>query len=45
MTLDCHETIRDAIAGSQLVVMKGCSHLTMLEKPRAYNEIVRAFVA
>lgn len=45
VTLDCHETIHNAISGSQLVVMKGCSHLTMLERPRAYNEIVGRFIA
>jgi proline iminopeptidase len=44
VTLDCHQTIRDGIAGSQLVVMKDCSHLTMLEKPAAYNDIVRRFI-
>jgi proline iminopeptidase len=44
VTLDCHQTIRDGIAGSQLVVMKDCSHLTMLEKPVEYNAIVRTFL-
>lgn len=44
VTRDCHETIRDGIAGSQLVVMKDCSHLTMLEKPVEYNDIVRRFL-
>jgi proline iminopeptidase len=44
VTLDCHQTIRDGIAGSQLVVMKDCSHLTMLEKPGEYNDIVRRFI-
>jgi proline iminopeptidase len=45
VTLDCHQTIHDAIAGSHLVVMKNCSHLTMLEKPQAYNRIVGDFLA
>jgi proline iminopeptidase len=44
VTLDCHQTIRDGIAGSQLVVMKDCSHLTMLERPAAYNAILRTFL-
>jgi proline iminopeptidase len=45
VTLDCHETIHSAIAGSQLVVMDGCSHLTMLEQPEHYNRIVGEFIA
>ena len=45
VTLDCHQTIHDAIPGSQLVVMKDCSHLTMLEQPQAYNRILRDFLA
>ena len=45
VTLDCHQTIHDAIPGSQLVVMKDCSHLTMLEQPQAYNRILRNFLA
>lgn len=46
ITLDCHETIRDGIGGrSRLVVMDGCSHLTMVEQPDAYNALVRTFLA
>lgn len=45
VTLDCHETIRDGIAGSKLVVMKDCSHATMDEKPAEYNALVREFIA
>lgn len=45
VTLDCHRSIRDGIAGSKLIVMPGCSHATMNEKPSAYNAIVRRFIA
>ena len=46
ITLDCHETIRDGIAGhAQLVVMAGCSHMTMVEKPAEYTALVRRFLA
>lgn len=45
ITLDCHTTIRDGVAGrSKLVVMPGCSHLTMCEQPDAYNALVRGFL-
>lgn len=45
VTIDCAEAIHKGIAGSQLNVMKDCSHLTMLEQPDAYNAIVRKFIA
>jgi proline iminopeptidase len=46
VTLDCHETIRDGIAGPvQMVVMKGCSHMNMIERPDAYVDLVRGFLA
>jgi proline iminopeptidase len=46
ITLDCHETIRDGIAGSaRLVVMPRCSHMTMVEQPENYNALVRSFLA
>ena len=45
VTLDCHQTIQKAIAGSRLVVMDGCSHITMLEQPKHYNRIVREFIS
>lgn len=46
ITLDCHETIRDGIAGSaRLVVMPGCSHMTMVEQPAAYNALIAGFLA
>jgi len=45
ITLDCHETIRRGIAGpSRLVMMAGCSHMTMCEQPERYNAIVRGFL-
>jgi len=44
VTLDCAETIHKGIRGSQLEVMPGCSHLTMLEQPDRYNAIVRRFL-
>jgi len=45
VTLDCHETIRAGVSGrAKLVVMPGCSHLTMCEQPEAYNRIVRSFL-
>lgn len=45
VTLDCHETIRDGIAGkAKMVVFKGCSHMTMVEKPEDYVKAVRAFL-
>jgi proline iminopeptidase len=46
ITIDCHETIRDGIAGrAHIEVMPGCSHLTMVEKPDDYNRILRRFLA
>jgi proline iminopeptidase len=45
VTLDCHETIRDGIKGSRLEVFKGCSHMTMDEKPAEYVAAVRRFIS
>jgi proline iminopeptidase len=46
VTLDCHQTIRDGVSGkAKLVVMKGCSHMTMVEKPVDYNAIIKAYLA
>ena len=46
VTLDCHETIRDGIAGkADLQVMKDCSHMTMDEQPADYVARLRAFLA
>jgi len=46
ITIDCHETIRLGLAGpSELVVMDGCSHLTMVEQPDRYNTLIRNFLA
>lgn len=45
VTLDCHETLRDGIAGpARLAIMAGCSHLTMNEKPAQYNALLRGFM-
>jgi proline iminopeptidase len=45
ITLDCHETLRDGVAGpARLAVMTGCSHLTMNEKPAQYNALLRGFL-
>jgi proline iminopeptidase len=45
ITLDCHETLREGIAGkARLAVMTGCSHLTMNEKPDQYNALLRGFM-
>ena len=45
ITLDCHQTLRDGIAGTaRLAVMTGCSHLTMNEKPGQYNALLRGFM-
>ncbi|MBI1685600.1 proline iminopeptidase-family hydrolase [Caulobacter hibisci] len=46
VTLDCHQTLRDGIAGrARLAVMTGCSHLTMNEKPAQYNALLRGFMS
>ncbi len=45
VTLDCHETLHQAIKGSKLVVLPGCSHMAMVEKPALYVETVRKFLA
>ncbi|HAB18709.1 MAG TPA: peptidase, partial [Verrucomicrobiales bacterium] len=45
VTLDCAETIHKGIGGSRLKVLRDCSHLTMLEQPERYNDIVRRFIA
>ena len=45
VTLDCHETLRNGVAGpARLAVMTGCSHLTMNEKPAQYNALLRSFM-
>ncbi|HEY0437677.1 MAG TPA: peptidase, partial [Phenylobacterium sp.] len=45
VTMDCHETIHRGIKGSKLVVFKGCSHMTMSEKPAEYVAALRTFLA
>ena len=45
ITLDCHQTIQEGIAGrAKLVVMPRCSHLTMVEQPQQYVRILRSFL-
>jgi proline iminopeptidase len=45
VTLDCHQTIQKGIKGSKLVVLPGCSHLAMDEKPELYVSTLRKFMA
>ena len=45
VTLDCHQTIQQGIAGSTLKVFKDCSHLTMNEKPAEYVAALRGYLA
>ena len=45
VTLDCHQTIQKGIAGSKLVVLPGCSHMAMVEKPDLYVGALRKFMA
>lgn len=45
VTLDCHQTIQKGIKGSKLVVLPGCSHMAMVEKPDLYNSTLRKFMA
>lgn len=45
VTLDCQQAILERVAGSQLLIFEGCSHMTMVEKPAEYARAVRAFIA
>jgi proline iminopeptidase len=45
VTLDCHQTIQKGVKGSKLVVLPGCSHLAMNEKPALYVSTLRRFIA
>jgi proline iminopeptidase len=45
VTLDCAQTLNQGIKGSRLEVLKGASHLYMLEQPDAYNALIRSFLA
>jgi proline iminopeptidase len=45
VTLDCHTTIQQGIAGSRLEIFDDCSHMTMSEKPAEYVAALRAFLA
>ncbi len=45
VTLDCHQTILHGISGpAQLKIFKGCSHMTMIEKPKEYVATLRRFI-
>ncbi len=44
ISLECHETIRDGIARSQLQIFPGASHMVMNESPDAYVAAVRTFI-
>lgn len=46
VTLDCHTTIRHGVSGpARLEIFKGCSHMTMVEKPEIYVGALRRFLA
>jgi len=45
VTMDCHMVIHQAIKGSKLVVLPGCSHMAMVEKPALYVQTLRPFLA
>jgi len=45
VTLDCHKTIQRGIKGSRLVILPGCSHMAMDEKPELYVATLRNFLA
>ncbi len=46
VTLDCHTTIRHGVSGpAKLEIFKGCSHMTMCEKPTLYVAALRRFLA
>jgi proline iminopeptidase len=45
VTLDCHQTIHQAIKGSTLEIFKDCSHMTMCEQPAKYVASLRRFLA
>ncbi len=45
VTLDCHLDIQTGIQGSDLHSFGGCSHCAMLERPAAYAEALRTFMA
>ncbi len=45
VTLDCHQTIHQAIKGSTLEIFKDCSHMTMCEQPAKYVASLLRFMA
>lgn len=40
----CLESAARTIAGAELAVLAGCGHMTPLEDPRAFNEVLARFV-
>ncbi len=44
VTLDCHQRLHQAIPGSKLAVLPQARHLAMIERPEAYNIIIRDFL-
>jgi 3-oxoadipate enol-lactonase len=43
--LDMAQTLTRGIGGSQMVVLQGCAHLSAVEQPHAFAEVVGEFVA
>ncbi len=43
--LDCAQTIKDGIVGSELVVVPGAGHMTPVEQPVAFGRMVGDFLA
>ncbi|MEO7056921.1 MAG: alpha/beta fold hydrolase [Caldimonas sp.] len=43
--LELHEEMATGIAGSRLVVLDGCGHMSALEKPAEVNEALRGWLA
>ncbi|MQR00727.1 bifunctional 4-carboxymuconolactone decarboxylase/3-oxoadipate enol-lactonase PcaCD [Glaciimonas soli] len=38
------QTLADGISGAQLQILKDASHLSCIEQPQAFNQVVRAFI-
>lgn len=44
VTLDCHQSIQNAVKGATLKIFPDCSHLTMNEQPAEYVSTLRRFL-